>query len=93
MLAINSCWFEQLISETDGDKTAFTEECSNQNKAFHLFVPVWNLIVEFPNAFSNHHLFVLLLHESGWLLEFRDMEISVDAEGFETDVSCCGCIC
>lgn len=65
VLVINSCLLEQLISETDGDKTAFTEECRNQNKAFHLFVPVWNLLVEFPNAFSNHYLFVLLLHESG----------------------------
>lgn len=87
VLLINSCWFELLIAETDGDKTAFTEECSNQNKAFHLFVPAWNLLVEFPNAFPNPHLFVLLSHASGHLVEFRDMEISVGAEGAETDVS------
>lgn len=91
MLLINSCWFELLIAETDGDKTAFTEECSNQNKAFHLFVPAWNLLVEFPIAFPNHHLSVLLSHASEWLIEFRDMEISVGAEGVETDVSCWGC--
>lgn len=47
--------------------------------------------MEFPIAFPNHHLFVLLSHASEWLLQFRDMEISVGAEGVETDVSCCGC--
>lgn len=42
--------------------------------------------MEFPNAFPNPYLFVLLAYSSGCLVEFRDMVKSVGAEGVETDV-------
>lgn len=59
---------------------------TNIRSVFFLCQP-GNLLVEFPNAFPNAYLFVLLAHPSGWLVEFRDMVKSVSAEGIETDVS------
>ena len=68
-------------------KLLFLKNVATKIRPFFFLCQPGNLLVEFPNAFPNPYLFVLLAHPSGLLVKFRDMVKSVGAEGVETDVS------
>jgi len=68
-------------------KLHFLKNAATKIRLFFFLCQPGNLLVEFPEAFPNPYVFVLLAYPSGSLVEFRDMVKSVGAEGVETDVS------